>query len=188
MIQFPRLEIITGAMFTGKSNELISRLNKYKYLLPKREIYLFKSEMHSYVDSNTIKSHDGLVKECIDIKNANSIWKVLSKKNISKNPIIGIDEAQFIEGLYSYTVNYLLPELKAFVIISGLSRDSEGNLFGDLPYLLAAADHITALSGICSTCGLEATQTQYLGETKTQVCIDTGENYTIRCNKCWERK
>lgn len=182
------LEVITGSMFSGKTLELIRRIEKYKFAVPKREIFLFKNrEQSRYHGDGLIRTHSGMKHFCNDIGSINSIFWQIERDLKNQFPVIGIDEFQlFFEENAIEIIKKILDRFHPTLIISGLARDSRGEPFKHMPHLLCMADDITVLSAICKKCGKEATQTQRLKDSDAQIFIDDGTNYEARCRECWE--
>ncbi|OTA41063.1 MAG: hypothetical protein A6D92_10345 [Symbiobacterium thermophilum] len=134
-----------------------------------------------YTDDEVIVTHDGLRFEAI---HTDSPLEILWYAEIHKPDVIGIDEAQFYDLSLVDTVQELANR-GHYVIAAGLSQTSEGKPFGCMPQLLALADSITSVYGVCVVCGEPATKPFALTAKTEDVVVGGGEKYEARCRKCW---
>jgi len=181
-----RLEVITGPMFSGKSEELIRRVNRFKYSKPLRDILFFKHKIHSLPGNNRLSTHSGVNVFCRDIEEVKEI--LTTELMFNEPPVIGLDEAQFFDEYEDVKYIQTMVELGNQVFISGLSRDSRGEPFGYMPEILCMADHITTLTALCTVCGGEATMTYRKTPGGSQINTDDGNNYESRCRLHWEAR
>ena len=75
------------------------------------------------------------------------------------------------------------------VIVAGLDQDFRGLPFGQVPQLMAIAEHVTKLQAVCSVCGSPASRTQRLidGEPAAfddGILVGASESYEPRCRHC----
>ncbi len=140
-----RIEVICGSMFSGKTEELISRIKKVE--LADEKYIIFRPKIDSRNPENKIISH---------AKNEISASIVSSPKEIldlSVNyPVIGIDEAQFFDQSIVDVCN-LLANKGHRLIIAGLDMDFEGNPFGPMPNLMACAEDVMKVHAVCMETG-----------------------------------
>ncbi len=150
------LEVICGPMFSGKTFELIHRVEKLKYLEGSK--YLFFKPSRDTRTKNVRTRFNGLEAECTSIKKPEEILE-----NIDGCDLIGIDEAQFFQKNIIYVVEELLKN-DINVIVAGLDLDYRGEPFGVMSSLLAMADHVEKLFATCfhPRCNRRATRTQRL--------------------------
>lgn len=177
-----KIEVVTGCMFSGKSEELIRRLKRAK--IAKQNIQVFKPALDSRYSSVEIVSHTGDKIEAIPVSSSEEILN----KVIRDTDVVGIDEAQFFdEGLVN-VVQKLSKEGKR-VIVAGLDMNFRGEPFGPMPILMAIADEVLKLHAICTICGEEATMTQRLVDGRPAkyddplIVIGASEKYEARCKK-----
>ncbi|MEW8976835.1 MAG: thymidine kinase [Symbiobacterium sp.] len=175
------IDVITsGTMYAGKTTELIRRVRTY--ILAKRTAVVFQPRMaRRYTDEEVVETHDGLRFEAVLTDNP---LEILWYAEMHRPNVIAIDEAQFYDESLVDTVQELANR-GHYVIIAGLSQTSEGKPFGCMPQLLALADSITTLYGVCVVCGEPATK-PFAKQAKTEdVLVGGGEQYEARCRKCW---
>ena len=176
------LEIICGGMFSGKSSELISRLERAE--IAKKRCMVFKNSSDARRKTDAISTHDGREYASIPIAN-NECDKILEMTNHSVD-VVAIDEIQFFNMTIIDTISSLLNDGKR-VIVSGLDMDSHGLPFGIIHILLTMAEHITKLHAVCNVCGADASFSQNIidgrpatFENQTQFQENTGL-YEARC-------
>lgn len=176
------LEVITGPMFAGKSEELIRRVKTLSYT--KMKIIAFKPAIDDRYDKTAIASHDGAKYEAYAIKNAHSILELVKEDT----QVVAIDEIQFFD-MSIVKICEELADRGIRVIAAGLDLDFKGEPFGPMPELLARAEFVTKLSAVCTVCGCAATRTQRLIDGKPAdyndpiIKVGAKENYEARCRK-----
>ena len=176
------LEVITGPMFAGKSEELIRRVKTLSYT--KMKIIAFKPVIDDRYDKTAIASHDGAKYEAYAIKNAQSILELVKQDT----QVVAIDEIQFFD-MSIVKICEELADRGIRVIAAGLDLDFKGEPFGPMPELLARAEFVTKLSAVCTVCGCAATRTQRLIDGKPAdfndpiIKVGAKENYEARCRK-----
>lgn len=177
-----RLEVITGSMFSGKSEELIRRIRRSKYA--KQKVIVFSPSIDNRYGENGIYSHNKNNFEAYSVKDVKQMYDILSK-----NPdveVIGIDEIQFLKPEVVEFCDKCV-NLGVRVIVAGLDLDFRAEPFIPLPHLMAIADEVTKLSAICTVCGNPAYASQRLIDGKPAydddplVSIGSTENYEARC-------
>jgi len=170
------IEVITGCMFSGKTEELIRRLRRAQ--IAKQKVKIFKPKIDSRYSANSIVSHNEQSLPSILIED---IVEVLDHTNDAQ--VIGIDEAQFFnEGIVSIC-NFLAVRGKR-VIVAGLDQDYTGKPFEPMPQLLAVAEYITKHHAICVVCGNPADKTQRKTSDSKRVVVGAADIYEARCRKC----
>ena len=167
--QFGWSEIICGSMFSGKTEELIRRLNRAKYA--KQKIKVFKPIIDSRFNKDFVFSHD---KNQIKSK---SVSKSSNIKIEAKGyDVIGIDEAQFFDDGIVKICNDLANE-GIRVIVAGLDMDYKGDPFGPMPNLMAIAEYVTKLHAICAKSGNLANHSYRISNDKSLVHLGQKESY-----------
>jgi len=182
-----RIEVITGPMYAGKTDELLRRLKRWEYA--GIEAIIFKPLKDIRTSKEVIKSRSGLIAKAISVANANEILEKLIELKI-KYHVVAIDEAQFFDKNIIEVVNFLAQQ-GIIVLVAGLNCDYLGRPFGSMPILLAIADVITKLSSICIDCGADGSLTQRLINGKADnfelelIKIGDTELYSARCRDCF---
>lgn len=176
------LELVVGPMFSGKSEELIRRVNRA--IIARQKVQVFKPAMDQRYDRIAVASHNGRTLEAFAVHNVQGIQDALEEDT----RVIAIDEGQFLEEELVPLVLDLAAAGKR-VIIAGLDLDFRGEPFGSMPLLLAHAEFVEKLTAICR-CGSAATRTQRLlgGQPAHYddpvILVGAAESYEPRCRRC----
>ncbi|BAL80986.1 thymidine kinase [Caldisericum exile] len=175
-----KIEVITGCMFSGKSEELIRRIKRAK--IARQKVQVFKPSIDTRYSVVEVVSHAGEKVEAIPVSGT----KELLEKVEEDTAVVGIDEAQFFDKDITDALRRL-SKLGKRVIVAGLDMDFRGEPFGPMPFIMAIADEVLKLHAICTVCGEEATMTQRLinGEPAKYddpiIMIGASESYEARC-------
>lgn len=177
------IEVITGPMFAGKTEELIRRVNRLQYA--NRNIIVFKPAIDNrYADAEVV-SHDNSRTKSISITKASEIMKYIAPDT----EVVAIDEIQFLDEEAVDICEYLA-DRGMRVIVSGLDRDFRGEPFSFMPKLLALAEEVTKLTAICLQCHTPATRTQRIIDGKPAnyndpiILVGAKDSYEARCRHC----
>jgi len=171
-----RIEVITGPMFSGKSEELLRRIHRVE--LANHPYTLFKPAIDQRYSRDEVVSHKGSRNNCSLISDAKEIL------NFQVAEVVGIDEAQFLAGDLAAVVEHLAG-LGSRVILACLDQDSQGKPFGKMGDLMAVADEVIKLKAVCMKCGADAARTQRLMAAGSQVSVGGADQYEARCRACW---
>lgn len=164
--------MICGCMFSGKTEELIRRVNRA--LIAKQKVELFKPMIDKRYHAADVVSHDERKVRSTPVNFANDI--ILLAGNCE---VVGIDEAQFFDDEIVSVCNQLANDGKR-VIVAGLDMDFEGRPFGPMPNLLAVAEFVTKLHAICARSGELASFSYRLSSDDEKVKIGEKELYEAR--------
>jgi thymidine kinase len=172
------IELITGSMFSGKTEELMRRLRRAE--IAKLRVNIFKPSIDKRYVEKAIVSHDYNSTLSTPVETASSILLLCGQVEV-----VGIDEAQFFDPELP-SVCEKLANKGIRVIIAGLDMDFQGNPFGPMPHLMAIADEVLKLHAVCLVCGRSALYS-YRIETESQDTILLGqkERYEPRCRICY---
>ncbi len=179
------IEVITGPMFAGKSEELIRRLRRLDYA--KKKYLVFKPQIDNRYSQTDVVSHIKNKVKAIPIKDVNEILHY----DVSKVNAVAIDEVQFF-SMDAVRVADLLANQGIRVICAGLDMDFRGEPFPVVANLMAKAEDITKLTAICVKCGAPATMTQRIvngipaSYDEPVVVVGAEESYEPRCRHCHE--
>ena len=173
------IEVITGSMFSGKSEELIRRLRRAQ--IARQRVQIFKPIVDGRYSREHIVSHSDMRIDAELVENASEILEKLNHRT----EVIGVDEGQFFDTTLVDVSNQLANAGKR-VIIAGLDTDFLGHPFEPMPQLLAIAEYITKTLAICMRCGSPANQTQRLVASKDRVVVGGAGSYEARCRRCFE--
>ncbi len=171
------IEVICGSMFSGKTEELIRRLNRARIANLKVEIY--KPAIDKRYHHTEVVSHNS---------NAVASTPVPSSLNIllmsQDADVVGIDEAQFFDAEVVYVCE-TLAQRGVRVIVAGLDMDYLGKPFGPMPALMAIAEYVTKVNAICMVCGDLATHSFRKVSDNSQVMLGEKDTYEARCRYCF---
>jgi thymidine kinase len=173
------IEVITGSMFSGKSEELIRRLRRAQ--IAKQRVQIFKPTIDNRYSDDEIVSHSSMKIGSANVQSS----RALLADVLPDTDVVGIDEGQFFDAELPAVVNTLADQGKR-VIVAGLDQDYLGNPFEPMPQLLAIAEYITKTLAICMVCGGPANHTQRLIQSKERVLVGAGNAYEARCRKCFD--
>ncbi|MDR6999381.1 thymidine kinase [Neobacillus niacini] len=149
------VEVICGSMFSGKSEELIRRVRRAQFA--KQKIAVFKPKIDNRYSEQSVVSHNG---SSFIAKSISHSIEILHHIEADVD-IIAIDEVQFFdEGIVRIVQQ--LADSGHRVIVAGLDMDFRGEPFGQVPDLLAIAEHVTKLQAVCTVCGSPSSRTQRL--------------------------
>lgn len=170
-----RIDIIIGSMFSGKSTELIRRINRYKVL--GKKILVINHKLDQRYSENSISTHSNMSLECLSIHKLNDINEYEKyKKEYNACEVLVIEEAQFFEDLYDVVVKAADVDNK-IVIVAGLDGDSNREEFGDILKLIPKCDSVKKLHALCVKCkdGTSASFTKRLVKNNSQIYIGVSE-------------
>ncbi len=179
------IEVVTGSMFSGKTDELIRRLRRAT--IARQHVQVFKPIIDDRYDLEKVTSHNGNVFEAMPIRSAAEILTRLD----AETTVVGIDEAQFFDSQIT-TIVHQLARRGIRVIVAGLDMDFRGEPFGPMPLLMAQAEKVQKLQAICIICGEPAYCTQRLVNGRPAhyhdpvVIVGADELYEARCRNCHE--
>lgn len=171
------LEVITGPMFSGKSEELIRRLKRAR--IARQRVACYKPDIDLRYFRSAIASHSSHTHEAVPIASVEEL-RALLHPQLDATDVIGIDEVQFL----SPDVIPLALELVALgkrVLLAGLDTTFANEPFGPVPNLMALADIVTKLSAVCMVCGGPAIHTQRLSQSQELVVVGATGLYEARC-------
>lgn len=176
------VEVITGSMFSGKTDELIRRLRRAR--IAHQEVQVFKPSLDTRFKEDKVMSHAGSEFEATPVVSADDILLHLDEDTT----VVAVDEAQFFDDDLTAVVRSLA-DRGLRVLVAGLDMDFRGEPFGPMPALLAQAEQVHKLHAICMVCGGDASRTQRLidGEPARYddpvVVVGASELYEARCRQ-----
>lgn len=172
------IEVISGGMFSGKSEELIRRIRRAE--IARQRTQIFKPAIDNRFDSERIISRDNRGLDALVVSNAAE----LRSRVVIGVKVIGIDEVQFFDN-HIIDVCMELADAGVRVIAAGLDQDYLRRPFGPMPGLLAVAEYVSKMHAVCVRCGGPAHYSQRLAGGDSQ--IEVGDiSYEARCRNCYE--
>jgi len=173
------LEVITGSMFSGKTEELIRRLRRAQFAGLKVEI--FKPSLDKRYSETRVVSHDDKSIVSTPVDHATAILLFAGDVNV-----VGIDEAQFFDNAIVDVCNKLADK-GIRVVIAGLDMDFMGKPFGPMPALLAIAEFVTKVHAICMRCGNLAQYSFRKSDEDQVVVLGEKDKYEPLCRTCYNK-
>ena len=171
------IEVITGSMFSGKTEELIRRMKRAKFA--KQNVEIFKPGVDTRYDEEMVVSHDANEIHSTPVPSSSNI--PILANNVD---VVGIDEAQFFdEGLIA--VCNQLANSGVRVIVAGLDMDFKGNPFGPIPAIMANAEYVTKVHAICMKCGELANHSYRITDKEELVLLGELDEYEPLCRHCF---
>jgi thymidine kinase len=177
------LEVISGCMFAGKTEELIRRINVLRFA--KKNILVFKPAIDNRYSNTKVVSHAGSSVDSIVVAKSRDILDYVN----DEVDVVAIDEVQFFDADIVAVCDQLALEGKR-VMVAGLDMDFRGEPFNVMPILITCAEFVTKLTAVCTTCGAPATRTQRLvnGQAASYldpiILVGASESYEARCRHC----
>ena len=171
------IEVITGCMFSGKSEELIRRLRRAQYA--RQSVVVFKPALDQRYSADSVDSHSGMNIKCFVVDQAAKIPELVGEAQV-----VGVDEAQFFNAELVNVCEALANTGKR-VIVAGLDMDYLGRPFEPVPQLLAVSEFITKNLAICVVCGNPADRSQRVINRDARFLVGETDAYEARCRRCW---
>lgn len=172
------IEVITGGMFSGKSEELIRRLRRAE--IARIPLQVFVPAIDTRFDPNRVTSRDNRNFDAVVVATPDELRERLDPVAA----VIGIDEVQFFDE-HIVEVCTDLADAGKRVIVAGLDQDYRRRPFGPMPGLLAVAELVSKMHAVCVRCGAPAHYSQRLAG--SDALIEVGDStYEARCRRCYE--
>ncbi len=172
------IEVVCGSMFSGKTEELIRRLNRAN--IARQHVEIFKPAVDTRYHASDIVSHNSSKIRSTPLQSSQEILLLSGDCDV-----VGIDEAQFFDDGIIEVCNKLASAGKR-VIVAGLDMDFQGNPFGAMPQLMAVAEYVTKVHAICMVCGDIAGYSYRKVAGQAQVMLGETDSYEARCRKCFD--
>lgn len=169
--------MVCGSMFSGKTEELIRRLNRA--LLANQQVEIFKPVLDKRYDKAKIVSHKDSSIHSTPVNFANDILL-----RAGDSEVVGIDEAQFFDEEIVSVANKLAHDGKR-VIVAGLDMDFKGNPFKPMDSLMAIAEYITKVHAVCMKCGNVASYSHRRTKSKQTIVLGEKDIYEALCRSCF---
>ena len=173
------IEVISGSMFSGKTEELIRRLKRA--MIAKQKVEIFKPRIEVRYSLEEVVSHDENSIHSTPVDSASNIPLLASEVEV-----VGIDEAQFFDDGLVGVCNQLA-DAGIRVIVAGLDMDYLGKPFGPIPKLLSIAEYVTKVHAICVRCGSLANYTHRLSGEEKLIVLGETDIYEPLCRVCYNK-
>ena len=177
-VKYGWIEVVCGSMFSGKTEELIRRLNRAR--IAKQKVEIFKPAIDTRYDDDDVVSHDSNTVSSTAVENASQILFYADEFDV-----VAIDEAQFFGNDLVDVCNKLAAKGKR-VIVAGLDMDYLGKPFVPIPALLASAEYVTKVHAICMKCGSLASYSHRTIKDDKLVVLGETDSYEPLCRACFK--
>jgi thymidine kinase len=171
------VEVITGSMFSGKTEELIRRLRRSQFA--GLRVVIFKPALDNRYSETRVVSHDERSIVSTPVDHASAILLLAGDADV-----IAIDEAQFFDNSLVEVCNQMANS-GIRIIVAGLDMDFMGKPFGPIPGLLAIAEHVTKVHAICMRCGNLAQFSYRKNDDPKVVLLGEKNLYEPLCRSCY---
>ena len=173
------LEVISGPMFSGKSEELIRRVTRSR--LARIPVQTFKPAVDTRYAIEQVVSHSSLSVEATPVEDSDALLRAVDDATV----VIGVDEAQFFDqGLVD--VCEALADAGKQVIVAGLDLDYMRRPFEPVPTLIGRAEYVQKMLAVCHRCGGPALFTQRIVRSDDLVVLGAQGAYEARCRACYD--
>jgi thymidine kinase len=173
------IEVITGPMFSGKSEELIRRVTRYR--IGRVPTQTFKPILDTRFAETAVVSHSNMSTDAQPVADSEELLHAVEDRTV----VVGIDEAQFFDqGLVE--VAALLAGAGKKLIVAGLDLDYLGRPFEPVPALMLRAEYVTKSLAVCHRCGGPGLFTQRVVESDELVVLGAVDAYEARCRRCFD--
>ena len=172
--------MLCGCMFSGKSEELISRLKRAK--IARQKVQVFNSSLDTRYGKARITSHAQTSMKSASVKNAKEILKKIKPDT----QVVGIDEANLFDAALPEVCEELARR-GVRVIAAGVDLDYTGKPFETVAQLMARAEFVTKKLAVCAKCGNPASRSKRITKDKARVMIGAQGMYEARCRKCFDK-
>ncbi len=172
------IEVITGSMFSGKSEELIRRVRRAQ--IARQQVQLFKPRLDARYSPSEIVSHSDMKMPSQVVAGACEIPELVRPET----EVVAIDEGQFFDASLVGVADRLANR-GLRVIVAGLDQDFQGLPFEPMPQLMAIAEYVDKTLAVCMRCGAPANRSQRLVAAADRVVVGGAGEYEARCRRCF---
>ena len=172
-------EVITGSMFSGKSEELIRRVRRAQ--IARQKVQIFKPRLDARYSDAEIVSHSEMKMPSQVVEKADEILSRVEPDT----EVVGIDEGQFFDATLVEVADQLANS-GLRVIVAGLDQDYRGRPFEPMPQLMAVAEYVDKTLAVCMRCGAPANRSQRLVHADGRVVVGGAGEYEARCRACFD--
>jgi thymidine kinase len=172
------ITLILGEMWSGKTSELIRRIDRARYAEQPTIVYKYSNDTRYVGRSALVSSHSSLSREAVPVSSFRDV-------DVPTGMVVGIDEGQFIDGLVEFCE--AAADSGCYVIVSALSSDFQRNGFPRITALIPKAEELVRLHAVCFVCKKEASFTKRIVDGSEVEIIGGKESYMAVCRKCWNQ-
>lgn len=192
MSSMGKLEVITGCMFSGKTEELLRRLERVR--IAGRPFALFKPVTDDRYSTDSVMTHYGrefpATRLPVDIGRYSDLKSAFVSGDLDSCAVVGFDEGNFFQETIVELCEELVRRGKR-VIVAGLDLTYRETPFGPMPILMAKADELVKLAAVCTRCGGAATRSRRIAleqiapQDDTDILVGGSSSYEANCRDCF---
>jgi thymidine kinase len=175
-------------MFSGKTEELIRRLNHVQ--IARQRLAAFTPRRDTRYQLGNLVSHNGV---SIQAHVIDSVSEIPDQIDASVQ-VVALDELHFLDDEPDAVITTMqqLADRGLRVIVAGLDQDFRARPFPAMARLMAVAEQVDKLFAICVKCGAYATRSQRLIDGRpapadaATIVVGGLDLYEARCRACYE--
>ncbi|KAM5306898.1 thymidine kinase, cytosolic [Glossophaga mutica] len=173
-----QIQVILGPMFSGKSTELMRRVQRFQIAQYKCLVIKYAKDTRY---SNLFSTHDRNTMEALPACRLRD-----ATQEALGADVIGIDEGQFFPDVVEFSET--MANLGKTVIVAALDGTFQRKAFGAILNLVPLAESVVKLNAVCMECFGEAAYTKRLGLEKEVEVIGGADKYHAVCRLCYFQK
>lgn len=181
-----QIQLILGPMFSGKTTELLRRVQRYK--IAQGRCLLVKHSRDNRYDEANVITHDKrtLTGQGIDEVKTNSLKSLADEICISDYDCIGVDEGQFFPNLTEFCEQ--AANNGSVVVVAALDGTFQRKPFGQVLELIPLAEDVCKLTSVCMSCYREqaAFSFRICGDQQVEL-VGGPEAYKALCRGCYKQ-
>lgn len=183
-----RIEVISGCMYSGKTEELIRRLHHVQ--IARQRLQAFTPRRDTRYAVGRLVSHNGVRIDAQIIDSIEDIPQLLH----DETQVVAVDELHFLDDTPDLVrdVCQELADRGLRVLVAGLDQDFRALPFLAMSQLMTIAEQVDKLFAICVRCGAYATRSQRLIDNRPApfdaptIVVGGLDLYEARCRACYE--
>lgn len=172
----PTFVVFVGCMFSNKTSQLLSMLDRYKY--QKKNVVVFKPCIDDRYHSSMVVTHSGWSVPATVVNTGRQMLEVLLELE-SLPDVVAVDEAFMIPGV-AETLLWLY-QRGISIVVSTLDLSSNGKPFKEVKDLLPWATSVKKCTAVCVECGADARYTHKKSTNDDEIQVGGSELYEPRC-------
>jgi thymidine kinase len=171
----PRLEVICGPMFAGKTTALQARIAAAR--AAGRRVLVVKPARDTRYGDRAIVTHTGVAVDALPVAHLDEVLAHAAD-------LFAIDEIHFFASEAVAPIDAMLAR-GARVVVAGCDIDHFGDVFTPFDALLPRADRVTRIAGTCVRCGAPSTHSERIVPIKDRVIVGGIGDFVATCAACF---
>ncbi|KAJ3451828.1 thymidine kinase cytosolic [Anaeramoeba flamelloides] len=175
------VQLILGPVFSGKTSELIRRINRYSFA--SKKCLIVKYSETSETTKKTFQTHNGYPYKALATDTLERV-----AKQVDKFEVVGIDDGQFFPAIADFAEG--LANQGKEVVIAALDGTFERKPFECVTRLIPRCENLVKLCSVCMVCYKDGSfskrltkerQTKLLGGTEKYLSVCRKEYFAVNC-------